>query len=155
MLYNDLKKNHGIEINMTGFIHDAIEFDFHVKDMFTILDRVDYWFKQYHFEKWNIPSDYDYAIGLSKYSVKEPHYSRTEKGLITFNTGVVDFYGTDKDKLDKMIHKYYRVLDSDIKEVDSEHKQPYKFEVFGFKPNNRFQQSDVKAYDMNYILMEK
>lgn len=71
LFYRDLKDNYGVEIKMIGFVHDALEFDFHTKDFFIIYDRMKYWFHEYQYDNWGVPSDYDAGWGVDKFTLTE------------------------------------------------------------------------------------
>lgn len=105
--YEDLSENHGIEIDFVGFVHDAMEIDFEVKDMFTILDRIDYWDRINPYESLGVPQDYDIALGIDKYSATEFHYEYNEdRTEVTFKYEIKDIFG-NKDKIVSMFERNF------------------------------------------------
>jgi hypothetical protein len=152
-LYLDLLRNYFITIDHLGFIHDAIEFEFFVKDIFTILDRVDYWYKGYDYDELGIPSDYDYEIGLSKYSVGGFKYSYSEdKSIIEGSIEVKNYYVDDIDKIVNMFRGAFEMIEDRVEDKGVLSKYPFTIQAYGNKPHNWTQDRETKKYMYHFKL---
>lgn len=145
-LYKDLKDNYDIELDLVTFVHDAIEMEIKVGDLFTVLDRIDYWYRIYPLETWNIPNDHDYELGSSRYSGGPCSYKWNEdKSELDFNLVINDYYD-DKEMILSNLRSNYEILEESIEESGRAYTHPFKFMIEGVRPACRFNEVVTPQY---------
>jgi hypothetical protein len=88
----------------------ALEFDIPIDngDIFIVMDRIDYWFRQHPYETYGIPQGYDYELGISPYAGTSIDYKYLGNGLIKMSTEIKDFGNhslTTKDEYINRLHE--------------------------------------------------
>lgn len=146
-LYNDLRTNYGIEIELLGFVHDAIEFEFDAKDLFTIIDRMNYWFKEMPLATWDIPADFDFELGSSRYSGGECKVKyNDDKSEAEIKLSIKDYYN-DKEDIMKLMKSSFEIVEESLEKLDKPvDKHPFVFMIDGVKPDCRFREEVTDQY---------
>ncbi|QSM00845.1 DNA polymerase [Yersinia phage YerA41] len=146
-LYDDLRTNYGVEIQLLGFVHDAIEFEFDAKDLFIILDRMNYWYKEMPLEKWDIPSDFDFELGSSRYSGGSCKVKyNDDKSMADIKLEIKDYYN-DKEDILKLMKESFNIIEDSLKKEDHPvEKHPFVFMIDGVKPDCRFREEVTDQY---------
>jgi len=148
-LWEDLYNNHGINIDLTCFVHDAIEIDLPIKHLILIFERIDYWFRLYPLETFNIPMDYDGEIGMARYSCGGYKFKFSEdRSTVDLSFTISDYYD-DKNEIIKRFNRNLVVIEQSVTEAKKlVDKHPFIHMINGIKPACRFNDVETKKYDV-------